>query len=134
MAGLTYDRNTVSRVGHIYCIPAEATKTFYVGALLCVNANGYGVPGVTALNLRGIGRVMRQVISGPVAGEILVDYERGRFRYMNSISTDLITRAQIGQDCYVVDDQTVAKTNGGGTRSIAGIVDDVDSVGVWVRF
>lgn len=134
MVGLTYDRNTASRIGNIYIIPAEASKTFYVGALLCVNANGYGVPGVTGLNLRGIGRVTRQVVSGPVAGEILVDYERGVFRYMNSLSTDLITRAQIGQGCYVVDDQTVAKTNGGGTRSVAGTVDDVDGVGVWVRF
>jgi hypothetical protein len=33
-----------------------------------------------------------------------------------------------------VDDQTVAKTDGTGARSVAGKVFDVDSGGVWVRF
>jgi hypothetical protein len=33
----------------------------------------------------------------------------------------------------VVDDQTVAKTNGSSTRSVAGIVRQVDSDGVWVE-
>ena len=34
--------------------------------------------------------------------------------------------------CYVVDDETVAKTNGTNTRSRAGVVVDVDAQGVWV--
>jgi len=34
----------------------------------------------------------------------------------------------------VVDDQTVAKTDGTATRSPAGFVDMVDDLGVWVRF
>ncbi|MFB0515162.1 MAG: hypothetical protein ACETWG_00985, partial [Candidatus Neomarinimicrobiota bacterium] len=33
---------------------------------------------------------------------------------------------------YIVDDQTVAKTDGTGTRSPAGFIEDVDSNGVWV--
>jgi hypothetical protein len=46
----------------------------------------------------------------------------------------LITRAEIGDDCYIVDDSTVAKTNpGGNTRSVAGKIVDVDAKGVWVR-
>jgi hypothetical protein len=36
--------------------------------------------------------------------------------------------------CYFVDDQTVAATDGTGTRSPAGIVEEVTSQGVWVRF
>ena len=34
---------------------------------------------------------------------------------------------------YIVDDQTVAKTNGSSTRSAAGTIVDVDAQGVWVR-
>jgi hypothetical protein len=34
----------------------------------------------------------------------------------------------------VVDDQTVAKTNGSSSRSVAGIIRDVDADGVWVEF
>jgi hypothetical protein len=39
----------------------------------------------------------------------------------------------IGNDCYIVDDQTVAKTNGTATRSIAGKIRAVDAQGVWVE-
>jgi hypothetical protein len=53
---------------------------------------------------------------------------------VNSAAADLIAKADIGASCYVVDDQTVAKTNGGGARPRAGKVFDVDEYGVWVDF
>ena len=59
---------------------------------------------------------------------------KGTFRFGNSASGDLIAIADIGNDCYIVDDQTVAKTNGTNTRSVAGKVHDVDAEGVWVTF
>ena len=52
----------------------------------------------------------------------------------NSAAADQITAADIGNDCYGVDDQTVAKTNGANTRSVAGKIYDVDAQGVWVKF
>ena len=58
---------------------------------------------------------------------------RGCFRFANSVAADLIALADIGADCFIVDDQTVAKTNGGATRSIAGKIRDVDADGVWVQ-
>ena len=54
--------------------------------------------------------------------------------FANSASADLISLADIGADCYIVDDQTVAKTSGTNTRSVAGKVFDVDADGVWVDF
>jgi hypothetical protein len=63
-----------------------------------------------------------------------VDIEKGIFHFANSADTDEITTADIGSNCYIVDDQTVAKTDGTGTRSIAGEVFDVDAQGVWVDF
>ena len=59
--------------------------------------------------------------------------EAGVFRFENSSAGDAITRAEIGDDCYIVDDQTVAKTDGTDTRSLADKVDDVDANGVWVK-
>ncbi len=41
--------------------------------------------------------------------------------------------ADIGKLCFIVDDCTVAKTNGSATRSRAGTVEDVDASGVCVR-
>lgn len=78
MTALTADRNTQSRIGNLFVIPAAASKIFYGGALLCVNAAGYGVPGATATGLRGIGRVSRKVASGETAGEELVEYRKRR--------------------------------------------------------
>ena len=57
---------------------------------------------------------------------------QGVFKFENSSAGDAIAIAEIGDDCYIVDDQTVAKTNGGSTRSVAGKVIDVVSDGVFV--
>jgi hypothetical protein len=54
------------------------------------------------------------------------------FRWENSANADLITQAEVGTDCYIVDDQTVAKTSATNTRSKAGRVVSVDDAGVWV--
>ncbi|MDI4664708.1 hypothetical protein K9U40_10260 [Xanthobacter autotrophicus] len=134
MAALTKDRDTAERRNRDFSIPAAASKTFYAGALMCVSATGYGTPGATATTLKALGRVKRQVVSPAVDGQVTVEYERGLFRFANSTSTDLITRADIGSPAYIVDDQTVAKTNGSNTRSAAGIIRDVDDLGVWVEF
>ena len=45
-----------------------------------------------------------------------------------------ITAADIDASAYIVDDETVAKTDGGGTRSIAGTIKQVDAAGVWILF
>ena len=45
----------------------------------------------------------------------------------------LVTRADIGKPCFVADDETVARTSPNNTRPRAGIVDDLEDAGVWVR-
>jgi len=135
MAALTADRNTPRRDGESISLPVAASKKIYAGALVARDASGYATPGATATTLLGVGRAEAQADnSSGAAGAISVDVERGVFRFANSSGADEITRADIGGDCYIVDDQTVAKTNGTSTRSVAGKVFDVDSSGVWVRF
>ena len=135
MAALTTDRNTPRRDGASMSVPVAAAQQIFAGSLVAVNATGYATPGATATTLRGIGRAEAQADNSAGAdGAISVDVMRGVFRFANSAAADLITRAEIGADCYIVDDQTVAKTNGTGTRSVAGTVFDVDADGVWVKF
>lgn len=136
MVALTQDRGTLERIAaRNFSIPAAASKVFYAGAILALDtATGYGTPGATATTLRGLGRVRRAVTSPATPGTVNVEYERGLFRYSNSSAADLITRADIGTTAYMVDDQTVAKTNGSNTRSAAGIIRDVDDLGVWIEF
>jgi hypothetical protein len=135
MAALTTDRNTVSRSGDMLHMEVAAGKIIYQGSLVAVDAGGYATPGATATTIRGIGRAEGYSDnSGGSNGDKIVSVSKGIFAYENSSSADEITKAEIGKDCYIVDDQSVAKTDGTGTRSVAGKVFDVNSHGVWVKF
>lgn len=134
MAAATADRNTPTRSGKDFVFPLNAAKKAYAGAIAVLNG-AYVEPGTTALNLRAAGIFQETVDnSAGAAGAVSVKVARGVYRLGNSSAGDAITLADVGNDCYVVDDQTVAKTNGGNTRSVAGKVRDVDAVGVWVEF
>ena len=134
MTALTADRPTVERKNEIVELPAAAAKKFFAGAIAALDADGNATPGATTTTLRGLGRVEAFVDnSGGLAGAVRVRIKRGCFRWANSASGDLITRADIGNNAYLVDDQTVAKTNGTNTRSVAGESADVDDQGVWIQ-
>lgn len=135
MTALTQDRNTSRRDGNQVEPPVAATTRIWGGAIVCINAGGYAVPGATATTLRAVGVAEgRADNSAGVAGAIRVRCRKGPHRFANSGSTDAIALTDVGSDCYIVDDQTVAKTNGTNTRSVAGKVFDVDADGVWVDF
>lgn len=135
MAALVENRDTIRRSGDTLSLKAAAAKTYFAGALAARDANGRATPGATATTLRGVGRVAETVDNSAGLDDAAdVTIERGIFRYANSAAADEITAASIGADCYIVDDQTVAKTDGSGTRSVAGKIFDVDSLGVWVDF
>ena len=134
MAALTKDRNTKSRVGVDFSDPAAAAKIFYAGAIVCLDASGNATPGAVATTLKARGIAQETVDNAAgAAGAVSVPSRRGVFLLANSTAGDLIARADIGNSCYIVDDQTVAKTNGTSTRSVAGIIRDVEAAGVWVE-
>jgi hypothetical protein len=135
MTALTADRNTPQSLGPRRVGLVAAATTAFAGAMLMRNAAGFIVKGQTATGLVGVGRAQEHVDNAAGSdGDLTVPYEPGIYRYDNSASTDEITEADIGKVCFAVDDQTVAKTDGTGTRSPAGVVDHVDELGVWVRF
>lgn len=130
---LAANRDTPVREAGIESHPVKASTKLYAGALVCLDASGWAVPGAAATTLIAIGRAEGLVDNSAGAnGDLNVTVRRGVFRWKNSGSTDAITRAEIGDNCYVVDDETVAKTSGSSTRSIAGKIMDVDAQGVWV--
>jgi len=133
MVALTKDRNTPYRQGDIRRFPVAAGATIFAGALVVLNA-GNAAPGSTALNLIALGRADQHVNNAAgVAGAEMVNVRRGVFHFANSAAADEVVLTDIGADCFIVDDQTVAKTNGANTRSVAGKVYDVDAQGVWVE-
>lgn len=130
----TADRNTPRAEGDVKVLGVAAATTIYAGAIVMRNAAGYATKGTAALNLIGVGRADARAVNSGGAGDATIQVREGIFRYANSAAGDLITIADIGAPAYAVDDQTVAKTDGGGARSIAGFIHAVDDLGVWVRF
>lgn len=135
MAALTAPRNTPQAIPEKRTVPVAANVKIFQGALVQINNAGFAVPGsATAANV-AIGRAEQPADNtGGANGAISIDVKRGVFRFANSAAGDLIARTEIGKTVYVVDDQTVAKTNNAGARPAAGICFDVDAQGVWVEF
>jgi len=131
---LTKDRNTQRRDGVQFNDPVAASTRIFAGSLVCLDAAGNAVPGSLSATLKARGVAQEQVDNRDgAAGALRIETRRGVFQFANSASTDEITRADIGSKCFIVDDQTVAKTSATDTRSVAGTILDVDAGGVWVE-
>lgn len=134
MAALAKDRNTPRREGEVIEVPMAGMTKIYAGSLACRAASGLAVPGSTAADLVALGRAEEQVDnSAGAASAKSVRIRRGTFQWANSAGADKIAAVDIGNDCYIVDDQTVAKTSKSNARSKAGKILGVDSGGVWVE-
>lgn len=134
MSALAKDKHTLEKIGDLRVDPVAAATIIYAGSLVCLDAAGNAVPGSTAVNLKARGRAEEQVDnSAGIAGALTVKTKRGTFLLENSAGGDEITAADIEKVCYIVDDQTVAKTDGAGTRSVAGKVVSVEAAGVYVQ-
>ena len=142
MSALTGPRNVPQLgAGESYLtnidVPLKAGAKVYQGGMVALNA-GLGVAGSTAVGLicAGVAHLDPAVpVADNTAGAdaaITIRVAQGVFPFLNSAASDQITNADRGKLCYIVDDQTVAKTNGSGTRSVAGVVMDVTSQGVYV--
>lgn len=131
---LSKDRDTQRRDGAQFGDPVAANARIHAGALVALNATGYAVPATAAAaqRTRGVAQASTDNTGGGDGGKT-VQVRRGLFNLKNSAGADQIARADIGADCYVVDDETVAKTNGAGARPKAGVIRDVDAAGVWVE-
>ena len=134
MTALTEDRATEQTKGKLLSVPVAATALIHGGALVVANATGYAAPGSTATGLTVLGMATERVDNSAGAdGEQRIEVRRGRaFKFENE-GGDAVGQADLLQDCYIVDDQTVAATDGTGTRSRAGRVVGVDDDGVWVE-
>ncbi|EGJ49042.1 hypothetical protein [Desulfocurvibacter africanus] len=131
---LSADRNTPHMDGEQISVPVAASAKCYAGGIAVANASGYAVPGSTATTLTYLGRFEETVdnTSGENGDKAVLVRRRKAFKWKNS-GADTVTQASLGKACYIVDDETVAATNGTNTRSAAGIVVGIDSDGVWVQ-
>lgn len=139
MAALSAARLTKSRLtkeSRTNSYTVAASTQIWAGGLVAIDANGDIIPATLAANaITVVGRALESVdnTSGS-AGDLSCDVEANIvLAYANSAGADEITAVEIGKICFIVDDQTLAKTDGGATRRAAGYVRQVDSDGVWIE-
>jgi len=137
MAALTIERNTPQMAGAGSAVnqglfPVAAGVKLFQGALVAYKSSLVH-PGAVETGAQGCGRCEKTVdntLGAPGAVNAIV--RAGVFKFNNSpAGVDFVNAVLF--NCYIVDDNTVAKTDGGATRSIAGLVRQVDADGVWVE-
>ncbi|MFC5372883.1 hypothetical protein ACFPIF_09985 [Brevundimonas faecalis] len=137
---MTGTRKLQERAGVEGGHPIAATSpTIHEGALVLLKA-GEAIPGregqgadnaakaAEAAALVAVG-VSKKTVT---PADKIAPTRAGIFLFRNA-AADPVTRADIGKTCFVLDDETVSKTNPNSIRAKAGPVIDVESVGVWVR-
>jgi hypothetical protein len=129
---LVKDRSTPSRAAMHFHWPVKAGVQIFAGAIV-MHKDGLAFPGKTGVGLKVAGRAERHCdnrLGGNGDDTVLVKRDC-LFRFDNALG-DEVDSSHVGDLCFVVDDATVAKTDGNGTRSAAGLIAEVDEDGVWV--
>lgn len=151
---LTAPRVATSQLGagpidNLVYLPVAANAVIYAGAIVAVELTGATSPGyatqaITSTHLACVGRANvppfnNNVINntGGVDGAISVQVQQGVFPFNIGASADALTQADVGEIVYLVDDQTVGRTSGTSTRSIAGVLQAITTQGTttqaWVQ-
>jgi hypothetical protein len=116
-------------------VPLKASTVVYQGGIVVLDTTGYGVAATAAVGLKACGVLNSErsaapsLTGGATDGAVMARVLQGVFRFANG---DTIAQVNVGDVCFLVDDQTVAKADGAGARSPAGTIVAVDSSGVWV--
>ena len=128
---LTSDKQIERTDGVQIAFPVNGTSKIYAGALVCVDADGYLVPGADTAGLifQGIAMQQRDNASGDDGDQLCVVRRRGLVKCAIAAAT----QANIGDSVFLVDDETVGlaatTTNDIYCGIIAGFV---DATHVWV--
>lgn len=131
MAALTAARNTkeysIDAVPKQYVYPVKGTTKILQGGLVGLLA-GFLVPASANSAIKVIGRAQKTVDNTAGAdGALTCEVQRGAFFYDSGTAADAITAANVGFDCYAIDDHTVGLTDSLGTRPRAGKIVGFDS-------
>lgn len=133
MTALAAPRADVSNKGPIvgtFGWPTKATQLFYNGALVALGTDGYARPAATTAGMRVVGiaelaNLLSKDTTGLADGAYVIPVKAGVFPFKIGLTTDALTQADVGNDVFVLDDQTVGRLPGAG-RPIAGQLFKID--------
>lgn len=107
MANLTTDRKSMRKDGTLFTLPVAGNTVIYAGSLVSINAEGYAVPAGDRPGETFAGKAYTRADNrGGANGDVTVDGHRSGVFEFNAIG---MTQADLNQDAYVVDDNTVAR-------------------------
>lgn len=132
MTALTEDRSTQRMDGELLDIPVAASQKIFGGAAVCVNAAGYALEGsdTAGLIFMGMAQEQKDNSSGSNGDKVIVVRCKGFFKM---ILDTAISQANVGDDVFLVDDQTVdLAANTTNDIFMGQIVKYVDSTHAWV--
>lgn len=129
---LTTDRDTQSRIGNSVDLTLKSNETIFAGSLVSLDANGEAVSATDTSGESVVGRAEIKVDNAAETSNdgLTIKVKRGIFLFASA--TNAITIANYGDIVYVVDDQTVGRTNEVSNNVEAGRIVDVESAGIWV--
>lgn len=136
MANLTADRVMFGEelIGQTRKYKAAANAVAFRGSLAAINANGYAVRASDTAGLIVKGTCTEAIDNtGGADGDLEMQVRRGERCYFGTTGANAITQADVGDDAYVLDDQTVVRAAGTSNNVVAGEVLAVETVGGVVR-
>ena len=96
--------------------PVKADAICYAGGIAVIDT-GYAKPGAAATGLVAVGIFQKTVDNtGGADGAVTVPVRAGVFVLENATSTDACSQAEAGTDIYILNDQTVTKTDTGHSK------------------
>lgn len=106
MTALTADKKTEYTEGVEISIPVDDGDKIYAGSLVCVNADGYAVPGADTAGLifMGVAREQADNTNGQDGDINVTVRRRGLFKMAFATA---ISAANVGDNVFLADDQTV---------------------------
>lgn len=128
------DRQTPRRELGLFPVLVKANTVIRAGFIVVTDATGFATEGKAGAGLTYLGRAEEAIdnTSGADGDVQVLVRSHNAFFYENS-STDPVTQASFGKDCFIEDAETVAATDNAGALSKAGRVVGIEDNGVWVE-
>jgi hypothetical protein len=134
MSNTTTVRATSKKIVFTIDLPVAAATKILGGTIVDTNALGFAVAGPTGIRSWGIASDSADNTSG-AAGDIPVNVRLPYALEVRLLANDTgspLTRADVGRQCFVLDNQTV--TGSSATGDPGPFVYEVTPAGVWVFF
>lgn len=130
---LIKDKGTLQKVSNLLVLAMAAGAVIHGGGIVVIDG-GYADKATTKTGLKFAGIAEEAVDNSAGAnGAKTVEVRRERLFFAKNSMGDAIAQADLFNQCYLEDDETVAKTNGGNTRSLAGRIMGIEPNGIWVE-